>query len=248
MLGGSNVEENLARAAGDGAEIVQIWCTKGDLAPETFTPAFGQRLLNRAQRLGVTISALCGDTGLGFTNPETIQKNIDLTTGFFKVARVLNVPIVTSHIGYFTDAKNPNGRQTGLEGLKRLGEIAERHGVTFASETGGEDGPVLREFLDDLAQPRIKVNFDPANMLMRGFCLPTAVRLLGPHIVHSHAKDALAKGGEKPIGAGDVPWPCYLGWLKAAGYTGALAIEREGGNTWWEDCRQGIHLIKKWRA
>lgn len=248
MLGGKEVEDNLARAAADGAEIVQIWCTAGDLAPENITVASANRILKRCDLLGLKISALCGDTGKGFTDPATSGQAVDLTVGYFKVCQLLGVPVLTSHIGYFTGSKVPNARAHAIETLRRLGDAAAKRGVVFASETGGEDGPDLREFLDDLNHCHIKVNLDPANMLMRGFDLETAVRLLVPHTVHSHAKDAAFKGGEKPIGAGDVPWPCYLKWLRKLGYTGALAIEREGGNAWRDDCRQGLALLKRWRA
>lgn len=247
LIGGNDLSENLARIAGDGAEIVQIWCTAGALAPENFNAKVADDVLVRCERLGLCISALCGDTGLGFTNPEKVGKAFELSVGFLKVCRALGVKVLTSHIGHFTGEHGAVARATGIEWLRRLGDEAAKQGVVFASETGAEDGPALKQFLDDLDHPHIKANFDPANMLMRGFDLEQAVRMLRGHIAHSHAKDASFKGGEKPIGAGDVPWPTYLGWLEKAGYTGALAIEREGGSAFREDCRQGINLIKRWR-
>ncbi|MCX5661359.1 MAG: sugar phosphate isomerase/epimerase [Planctomycetota bacterium] len=248
LIGGNDLPEALARVAGDGGEIVQIWCTSGTLAPENFNAGVADAVLVRCERLGLKISALCGDTGLGFTNPEKVAKSYELTVSYLKVCRALGVKVLTSHIGHFTGENGDKARATGIEWLRRLGDAAAKQDVTFASETGAEDGPNLRQFLADLDHPNIKANFDPANMLMRGFDLEQAVRMLSGYIAHSHAKDATFKGGEKPIGAGDVPWPTYLGWLEKAGYTGPLAIEREGGNTFRDDCRQGMGLIKRWRG
>lgn len=246
LLQGNEVEKHLAMYAADGAEIVQLWCTKGELEPGVFKPADAPRLLKRCELLGLSISALCGDTGLGFCNPDTVQEAHDRTLAYAEVARELGVRVVTSHIGHFTG--DPNARKTGVDWLKRVGDALAKRDVHFATETGAEDGPDLRTFLDDVDHPHIAVNFDPANMLYRGFDIERSVRLLGPAIVHSHAKDRILKGPEVPIGQGDVPWPRYLHWLREAGFTGAMAVEREGGDTFREDARQGMNLIKRWRS
>ncbi len=58
------------------------------------------------------------------------------------------------------------------------------------------------------------------------------VQRLGEFIVHTHAKDARGEGGwgDVPLGEGWVDWPRYLRLLKASGYDGYLAIEREAGD------------------
>ena len=245
LIGGANLDLDLAHAAGAGAEVVQIWCTSGELAPANIDAAKIARVQKRCDILGIKISALCGDIGLGFCNPDKADYAVRMTTMFFEVAKKLGVPIVTSHIGHFADDIT---RNTGLNALKKLGDEGARLGITFASETGSEDAAPLRKFLDDLNHPSIKLNFDPANMTMRGWDVPNCVKSLGKDFAHTHAKDATFKGGEQPLGAGDVHWPQYIAQLKQAGYTGPLVIEREGGNAFWGDVAQGITLLKKWRA
>ncbi|MCE9590577.1 MAG: sugar phosphate isomerase/epimerase [Planctomycetes bacterium] len=248
LIGGTELHDKLAQSAADGAEVVQVWCTAGELAPENFNMTVANRVLKRCDMLGLRITALCGDLGLGFCNPQTVAKAVEQTAKFFQVAQALGVPVVTSHIGHVNDPNNTAAHATALESLKKLGDIGAKRNVTFASETGSEDGGPLRAFLDDLSHPRIKLNFDPANMTMRGFDLESCVRLLCRDAVHTHAKDAQFKGGERAIGAGDIDWPQYLGWLKAVGYEGPLVIEREGGNAWRDDVRQGLALLRRWRA
>jgi len=245
LISSANLDADLAHAAGIGAEVVQIWCTSGELLPANVDAAKIARVQKRCDILGIRISALCGDLGLGFCNPATVEKAVATTVTFFDLAKNLGVPIVTSHIGHFADDVT---RNTGLSALRKLGDEAARRGVTFASETGSEDAAPLRAFLDDLKHPHIKLNFDPANMTMRGWNVANCVELLAKDFAHSHAKDANFKGSEQPLGAGDVNWPIYLAQLKQCGYTGPLVIEREGGNAWWSDLAQGITLLKKWRA
>ena len=79
-----------------------------------------------------------------------------------------------------------------------------------------------------------------------------AVKILGPDIVHVHAKDAVAPtepgvwGTELPLGQGDVSMPAFVAALSAVGYTGPLAIEREVGDqpARIRDIRTGIDVLR----
>ena len=109
--------------------------------------------------------------------------------------------------------------------------------MTLAFETGQETADLLRKTLDDLKSPNIKVNFDPANMLLYDMGDPIrAVEILGPDIRSVHMKDALrpaAKGQwgrEVPLGQGEVNIRRFIEALKSVGYTGPLIIEREVGD------------------
>jgi len=62
--------------------------------------------------------------------------------------------------------------------------------VTFAIETGPEPAAVLKRLLDAADSPGVGVNLDPANLVMvTGDDPVAAARLLGPRVVHTHAKD-----------------------------------------------------------
>ena len=47
-----------------------------------------------------------------------------------------------------------------------MADLAKGQGVTVAFETGQETADLLRLTLDELRCPNLKVNFDPANMLL----------------------------------------------------------------------------------
>ena len=70
---------------------------------------------------------------------------------------------------------------------------------------------MLRRTLDELKSPNLKVNFDPANMLLYDMGDPIrAVEILGPDIRSVHVKDASRPtasgqwGEEVPLGEGEV--------------------------------------------
>jgi sugar phosphate isomerase/epimerase len=124
-----------------------------------------------------------------------------------------------------------------LDVLAQVGDLAKAAGVTVAFETGQETADLLRTTLDDLQSPNLKVNFDPANMLLYEMGDPIrAVEILGPDIRSVHVKDAnrpTAKGqwGEEvPLGRGQANIPEFVRALKRVGYRGPLCIEREVGD------------------
>ena len=95
----------------------------------------------------------------------------------------------------------------------------------------------MRTTLDELQAPNIKVNFDPANMLLYDMGDPIrAVELLGSDIRSVHVKDARRPrmqghwGEEVPLGEGEVDVRRFIKALKSVGYQGPLIVEREVGD------------------
>jgi len=155
--------------------------------------------------------------------------------------------IVTAHPGKIPEDKRAPAYRLMLESLGKVARCAEDVGAYFCVETGLEPASVLRSFLEDLCSPAIKVNFDPANLLtaygveevLRG------VRLLGPWIAHTHAKDHNPQTHRATVGEGLVPWREYLSELKAAGFRGWLALEDETGRDVVESLKRGLAFLKK---
>lgn len=244
-----------------GLETVQIAC--GD--PHHASWDEGDAMPEAALRSGIRMSAaMLGFPGEDYTTPDSIR-----ATGGFgnpadrpeRLARLawgidrtvaLGLSDLTMHAGYLPEVGDP-GRSAMLETLAQAGEMADAKGVTLAFETGQETAELLRRTLDDLASPRIKVNFDPANMLLYDKGDPiAAVALLGPDIRSVHLKDAIRPaspgiwGREVPLGEGEVDIPRFLEALDRSGYRGPLMIEREVGDQEERaaDIRRGIEYLR----
>jgi sugar phosphate isomerase/epimerase len=153
-----------------------------------------------------------------------------------------------------------------------LGRYADSIGSVFALETGPEFGSVLGGFLGSLDNRGVRVNFDPANLVMVAGDRPeNALKYLGPYVVHTHAKDGiklvkpaegevivgeeaqkhaeLARMGhsylELPLGQGGVDFDIYLPALKAAGFDGFLTIEREVGDNPEADIAMAVNFLRE---
>src|SRR5205807_10625041 len=113
---------------------------------------------------------------------------------------------------------------------------AARNGQAFALETGQERPQVLADFIRAGDRPNLRVNFDPANMILYGSGDPVdALRLLAPWVISVHMKDGdwpppgdpTALGKERPLGQGAVGVERFIAALREIGFRGSLNIERE---------------------
>jgi L-ribulose-5-phosphate 3-epimerase len=245
-----------------GLDLVQIAC--GD--PHHAAWDEGDDMPKAALAAGFTMGgAMLGFPGEDYTTPQHIER----TGGFgdpatraerlerFKWAldrtRALGLTDLMLHAGFIPEVGSP-ARKSFLDTLGQVGQLGKEKGVTVAFETGQETAALLRRTLDDLKSPNLKVNFDPANMLLYDKDDPLkAVELLAPDIRTVHVKDANrptvagAWGEEVPLGKGQTNTREFLLALKRLGYAGPLFIEREVGNQQrrFDDIAHGVQFIRE---
>lgn len=197
-----------------------------------------------------TIASIRKTGGYVADSEYPIRRQITKAAG--RITRELGVDKISAHVGFVPPSSDPNYQVM----VTRVGEIAAdlaEIGLTFVLETGQETANELLQFLNDLRSSTVKVNFDPANMILYGAGDPIdAIKTLGRHIGHVHVKDATLSdapgskwGEEVPFGAGQVPPKDFLRALEDVGYTGPLVIEREAGVTRMEDVAIAIESLKK---
>lgn len=227
-----------------GLDVVQIAC--GD--PHHASWNEGDRMPAAAKAAGFRMTgSMLGFPGEDYTTPQTIEK----TGGFgdpatrserlerfqWALARTKELGLIDImlHAGFIPEVGDP-ARKPFLDTLARVAELANEAGITVAFESGQESGVLLRRTLDDLKCPNLKVNFDPANMLLYDRDDPLkVVELLAPDIRSVHVKDAnrpIAKGTwgvEVPLGQGQTNTKQFIKMLRKVGYRGPLCIEREVG-------------------
>jgi sugar phosphate isomerase/epimerase len=180
-------------------------------------------------------------------NRETVLRAIELTAE-------LKVWFLSMHFG-FIDMQNPVKAKTLIERTRMLADKAAENNVTLLMETGQESAGELGDFLEKLHHPALGVNFDPANMILYGRGNPVeAVGILGPWIKHVHIKDAIQTqtpgtwGSEAVWGKGEVDADKFLRALKGAGFAGALAVEREGGDDRLGDIKTAVNLLSNFKG
>jgi sugar phosphate isomerase/epimerase len=172
----------------------------------------------------------------GFGNPATRGERLERLRWALDRTLALGLTDLMFHAGFLPEVGDPD-RTAMLDTLAQTAALAEERGVTLAFETGQETADLLRRTLDELKAPNVKVNFDPANMLLYDMGDPIrAVEILGPDIRSVHVKDARRPttpgcwGEEVPLGQGEVNIRNFVQTLRHVGYTGPLVVEREVGD------------------
>ena len=266
----------LQSAAKMGIQGVQIYARhRSHDSLIDMTSAQRADLLKYIKDLGMEVSSICGDLGgHGFQDKEGNPERIELSKKIIDACCELETKVMTTHVGVVPTKDDSPVYQEMVRVAKVVGEYAVANGVTLAIETGPEPAVRLRHYLEDIGLKGIGVNFDPANLAM--VCrddAETAAEILGPWIVHTHAKDgrnlrpcnpaneygtlelsdltpnydkaALGRAYlEVPLGQGDVNWDGYFRTLKKINYNGFLTIEREVGDTPKADIQLAVDFLK----
>ena len=241
----SNIPDLARLSAEVGAEVVQVGI--GDPTHGAWDE--GADFVEALQASGLELSGtMIGFPGEDYTSPATIREtggfgDPALRAGRLEIFRYavdktaeLGLQCLCSHAGFIPEEDGPE-RSSFLDCIAEAAQYAGDKDVLFTMETGQETATLLRRTLDELRLPSLRVNFDPANMILYDMGDPIeAIEILGPDIAHVHAKDANPPqtsgewGEEVPLGDGSVGMAAFAETLAKAGYRGPLVVEREVGD------------------
>ncbi len=219
---------------------------------------------------GVTVTVVfAGFPGESYADIPTVKRTVGLvpeatyaerlqeTKEIADFTRALGVDAVGMHIGFVPDDEADPIFGRVVAAAREVCDYCAKNDQYFHLETGQESGPALNHFFAAVDRPNLKVNFDPANMILYGSGEPIeALKLVGKHVRSVHCKDANwaarpgeAWGEETPLGQGQVGIETYLRTLKELGYRGPLTIEREiSGEKQLADIGGAVKLLEELRA
>src|SRR5205823_5093587 len=111
---------------------------------------------------------------LGIATPAVPRDPAALDDRFGKWARDLGVTVLATHLGPTPEDVLPHAaeaRERIVEFLRLVAPRAEDQGIILTLEchmiTALDTPPHIREIVDGVGSPAIKVNFDPVNLLDR---------------------------------------------------------------------------------
>ena len=223
------------------------------------------RIIKLIEANGLEVSATClghqdedystiqkiAQTG-GYKPDHTWEERFAKTKAFADFTAAIGVKWFATHIGFVPHDESDPQHAVMVDRLKQVCDVLGERGLTLVMETGQESAESLMAFIAAVGRDNIRVNFDPANMILYGVGDPVeAVGILGDRIVHCHMKDARPSsrpgqewGQEVVLGTGEADIPRVVSKLRAIGYQGPLVIEREAGDNRVADITEGINLLK----
>lgn len=189
---------------------------------------------------------------VGLVNPETRPERLRTVLQNSDDMAELGTTALLAHIGFIPEDQEHDDYKSIVDAVQQICERCHHNGQEFGLETGQETAPALLQFIQDVDRPNLKVNFDPANMLLYGSGRPLeALDLLRPYITSVHCKDGRwptqpgQLGEEVPFGEGEVDVTVFLNRLKDTSFTGPLIIEREiSGDAQKKDVARARDLIR----
>jgi len=220
----------------------------GDMSLEGVAARWKQALVDESFTVVTVFAAYVGESyadiptvrqTVGFVPPATRAQRELRTLAVGDFAAELGVPGIATHIGFVPEDRSSADYLAVREMVRRVCDHAAGYGQTFALETGQESATVMLEFLLDTDRANLRINFDPANMILYGTGDPiAALDTLAAHVITVHCKDGDwpprairgALGHEQPLGRGSVGMERFITKLKEIGYKGPLTIEREASD------------------
>lgn len=127
-------------------------------------------------------------------------------------------------------------KEVAYERLRRLGDIAKKHGVVVGLETHrdlGTNGDVHLETMKAVNHPNIRVNFDTGNITFynKGTDALTELKKIIDYVAMVELKDHNGQyeaWNFPALGKGVVDFPAILKLLEEHGFRGPLTMEVEG--------------------
>jgi sugar phosphate isomerase/epimerase len=215
---------------------------------ESRTDEKASQLRDQLQKINVQLTAVFGGfDGESYADIPTVGRTIGLVPAATRQERLqemfeisdftkkMGCDTVALHIGVVPHEHDHPERPGIVEVTRQLCQHCQDNGQFLHLETGQETAEDLIAFIEEVGYDNLKINFDPANMILYGMGEPLeALRKVAKYVRSVHCKDGkwsdqpgITWGQEVPLGEGDVNIKAYLETLKEIGYTGPLTIERE---------------------
>jgi sugar phosphate isomerase/epimerase len=241
---GPDAMQTLAHTKSFGVRCGQLGFP-GDMSLEGAAQAWDRALIDEKFTV---VTAVCSYTGEDYADIPTVQNTVGLvpkntraervarTKAVSDVAKELGIDSVACHIGFVPEDETDPTYEEILHVTRDICDHCAKNGQNFTLETGQEPAQVLMRFISDVQRENLKINFDPANMILYGTGDPVeALDVLAKYVVSVHCKDGdwpdrdnpEALGKETALGEGSVELSRFIHKLKEVGYRGILSIERE---------------------
>ncbi len=214
----------------DGFSVIQLATKKSFGMPYPLTDEQIALLQGALSRSGIQIAVLGCYINPALPDKQARIQEVDTFISALPACKALGAGCVGTETTRFTgtEAQRAVAFEWLLEGVQRMAEAAEKHGVTVGIEPVAEhvlNTPELAaELLRRVGSSRVKIIFDAVNLITAPYRFTQAaffrrcLNAFEQHIIAMHVKDTLfTADGEKvsaPLFDGQLDWPILLNWAK----------------------------------
>ena len=243
------LKQALMMASRLGAQGIEI-DAREEIKPKELTQTALRQLRKLLDDLNLRVCAVNFRTRRGYGDAEDLDRRVDATKAAMQMAYSLGASVVINQVGAIpSDSEGPVWDRLRMS-LDDLGRYGQKVGAMLAAETGAESGADLARLLAALPEGSLGINFDPGNLIMNSHSVEEASNLLGRHVLHIHAKDAVRdlarrRGIEVEMGRGSVDFASLLAQLEEYGYQGYITVKRDNAAHPVAEIEQSIEYLKE---
>lgn len=238
----------MTTAARLGAAGVEL-DARTELRPNEISQTGLRELHKLLSDRNLRVSAFAFPTRRGYDVPDDLEQRVLATQEAMRFAANLRSEVVIVRVGRVpADADHAAfGRQ--VEALTALGIFGDRLGVRLAMQTADVSPPDLLRLLKALPEQSTGIDLHPSGLIRGGHSPREAVELLGPHVLHVHACDAVRDVAtrtavEVELGRGAADFPELLGRLTECDFRGWVTIERHDSANPLADIENAVQFLR----
>ncbi|MCC7473864.1 MAG: sugar phosphate isomerase/epimerase [Pirellulales bacterium] len=242
------VRQALTTAARLGASGVELdaW---HELRPNELSQSGLKELRKLLDDRGLNVSAVAFPTRYGFEVPEQLERRVQAAQDAMRLAATLRSNVIILYAGQIPNDTTAQGYRCLIESLTTLAVLGDRIGVRPALQTVGNSPEDYARLLAVLPECAIGIDFHPAGLIAAGASPPMAVEVLGWHVLHVHACDAVRDFATKhavdvELGRGSAEFPELIGRLCEFDYRGWVTIECPNAADPFTTCENAIAFLK----
>lgn len=231
-----------------GCDGIQI-DARGELRPADLSDTGLRQLRKMLDETNLRVGSVAFLTRRGLSSTEDLDRRVQATIEAVRFASRLGARTLVCTLGDLPAEQAAPARATLDNVLNTLAAHAERCGVRLAAQTGAIHPRVLADYFATLPTGTLALDLHPADLLAHGVGPAEYVELLGEHIAHVHAVDAVpSRAGhgstEVELGRGLADFPNLLGRLEGRGYRDWVTIERRHSSDPAQDIANAVQYLR----
>ncbi len=224
------MRQALTTAARLGAAGVEF-DARNELRPGEISQTGLRELQKLLDDRNLRVSAIAYPTRRGFDVADDLDRRVAGTREALRFAANFRCEVVIIRVGRVPPESDMPAFNRQVEALTALGVFGERLGVRLAIQTADASPPELLRLIHALPSESTGIDLHPTGLIIAGHTPQEAVEILGPHVLHVHACDAVRdiatrSAVEVELGRGAADFPNLLGHLTEFDYRGWVTIER----------------------
>lgn len=224
------MRQALTTAAKLGAAGVEF-DARTELRPSEISQTGLRELHKLLDDRNLLVSAIAYPTRRGYDVADDLERRVLGTREALRFAANFRCEAVIIRVGRVPPESDMPAFNRQVEALTALSVFGERIGVRLAIQTADASPPELLRLIQALPPESTGIDLHPTGLIVAGNSPQEAVEVLGPHVLHVHACDAVRdlttrSAVEVELGRGAADFPDLLGRLTEFDFRGWVTIER----------------------